>query len=130
MRRATAVCIAGLGLLLAGPASATDTPTLGDRGCDYPASPPTWAQQPSETEIRKAYPTGAPPTGSTEMVCIIGVDGRMRDCRITRQSPAGAGFGAASLKLAAAFRMTPPHCADGRPAEGGEVAIPMQWKYW
>lgn len=130
MRRTTAFSIAGLALLLAGPALAADTPTLGDRGCDYPAQPPAWTQRPAEAEVRKAYPVGAPPKGSTEMVCIVGVDGRMRACRVTSETPAGAGFGAASLKLAASFRMTPPHCADGRPAEGGELAIPMQWKFW
>lgn len=117
-------------MLTAAPAFAAETPTLGDRGCDYPAKPPAWLHRPTEAQIRAAYPIGAPPKGSAEMTCVVGVDGGMHGCRITGESPAGAGFGAASLKLAADFRMTPPHCADGRPAEGGEVSIPMQWKYW
>jgi hypothetical protein len=105
-------------------------PELGVGDCAYPEKPPAWIRRPTEAEVRRTYPIGAPAAGSTTMLCDVGPDGGMRNCAVTSETPAAKGFAAASLKLAALYRLDPPRCADGRLATGASITVPMRWKFW
>ena len=50
----------------------------------------------------------------------------MTACKVIAEAPAGAGFGAAALPLAAAVGIN-PWTAEGRPVEGGHArfALPL-----
>ena len=66
------------------------------------------------------------PAGHATMRCIVEVTGRLRDCKITSESPAGRGFGAATLKTAHLFRVRPA-TRDGQPVEA-VITIPLKWQ--
>lgn len=66
--------------------------------------------------------------GVTRMRCRVTAEGKLSDCVVVFECPAGRGFGAAALKAAAYFKMR-PRTADGRPVGGGEVVIPIKWKF-
>ena len=63
--------------------------------------------------------------GHTTMRCIVDVSGHLRDCKITSESPAGRGFGAATLKVAHLFKVKPA-MRDGHPVEAA-ITIPLRW---
>jgi hypothetical protein len=65
--------------------------------------------------------------GVTQMKCLVTADGRLSDCAILFECPAGHGFGEAALRSAPYFKMR-PQTKDGRPVGGGQVIIPMKWK--
>jgi hypothetical protein len=64
--------------------------------------------------------------GRTEISCAVSALGTLENCRIVSEVPAGIGFGAASLSMAALFHMR-PKTVDGAPVAGGEVRIPLQF---
>lgn len=89
---------------------------------------PTWVSEPSDREVERAYPSGAladGAPGSVVLGCRERLDGSVDRCEVLQESPAGAGFGRAALKLSRSFRFT-PFIADGRPAEVG-VRIPYDF---
>lgn len=75
---------------------------------------------PSVEERRRAHPPAAlraGRSGSAAMSCVIGLDGRLSDCEVVNESPAGQGFGQAALTLAYAFQARPP-VVNGQPQAG------------
>ena len=84
------------------------------------------------TESAKAKPdcrTRAltePKTGCVVLFCTVQEDGRLKDCIVEEETPAGQGFGEAGLKLSQKFNMrgTMP---DGL-REGAKVRIPLVFK--
>jgi len=87
---------------------------------------PSWERVPTQEDLRRAYPRGARVAGRTVMACEINDRGELIDCKISDETPAGQGFGAAALQLAHAFRMKARTC-DGMPSAGGVVMIPIRW---
>jgi len=53
-------------------------------------------------------------------MCGVVASGRLDGCRVVAETPARAQFGAAALKLAPYFRMS-PQTVDGQPTDGGAV---------
>jgi hypothetical protein len=60
------------------------------------------------------------------MTCKVTAEGTLTQCGITEETPAGLGFGQASLALAPKHRMNPKTDA-GEPVEGATVVIVLTW---
>lgn len=60
------------------------------------------------------------------MACRVKLAGTLAGCRITSETPADAGFGAAALKMSQRFKLR-PMTREGKPVAGGTVNIPIQF---
>ena len=90
---------------------------------------PDWLHRPSGEDLARHYPRRALErglSGRAEIGCAVTRTGRLQACAVLAETPAGAGFGAAALKLAREFQMR-PQTEDGRPVEGGRVEIPISF---
>lgn len=108
-------------ILLAGPAQAQPRPSV--------VTNPDWLERPSAELLAEVYPQlahllGLP--GRAIISCLVDATGRLRHCLVVDQFPAGLGFGAATLKAADTFRMS-PKTVDGQPVPGGTVRIPLRY---
>ena len=102
-----------------------------------PLTPPTrlivdpkWLSRPSAEEMSRYYPERAIDqglTGQATLFCSVVASGKLADCRVIEETPAGARFGDAALKLAAFFRMS-PRTVDGKPVDGGLTRISIAFK--
>jgi TonB family protein len=115
------------------PAAASPAvPSLGV-SADQPLRPaypsPIWTRKPSGADLARAYPFVALQrnlSGAAAMECGVVADGTLADCKVLSESPAGAGFGDAVLRMAKYFQMKPA-TADGAPVAGGRVRIPIRF---
>jgi TonB family protein len=98
-----------------------------------PAAPsglqPDWLAEPSFQDRAKAYPPEALKqgvNGRSQISCSVETDGRLTACAVVSETPAGMGFGQASLSLAEHFRMK-PEAVRVAAAGGPKVTIPIRW---
>lgn len=90
---------------------------------------PDWRSKPTAEHIAQYYPELAmllSLSGRAILSCQVETTGRLRACAVPTESPQGLGFGAAALKLAPHFEMT-PRLVNGKPAAGGDVQIPIRF---
>ena len=81
---------------------------------------------PSRDQIRRAQPrTGLAVrvVGRAEMRCRIRLSGQLEACSVTREMPPGSRLGRAALTLAPFYRWRPPTDGQGRPQDGTEIVI-------
>jgi TonB family protein len=106
-----------LGLLGLGAARGAD---LGD---------PVWAKAPDRADWAKAYPTAAAQaglSGAVKMRCTATSAGLLQNCSVIAETPAGNGFGAAALSLAAGMELKPT-AADGASVAGRNLIVPVKF---
>jgi TonB family protein len=91
---------------------------------------PDWIARPTSEDLSKYYPKAAYTLfieGRARVSCEVDAFGGLQDCRVTAESPAGMGFGSASLAMAPLFRMR-PMTRDGRPVAGGKLTVPIDFR--
>ena len=117
---------AGAGAATGGSGAGTGTGSGGPGG--YAAIDPRWLSSPGPDEVGRAYPLDAYRDGrggSVELGCLELTDGRVKACRVLSETPRGAGFGRAALKLSPLFRFLPTRI-DGRAVET-RIRIPYDF---
>jgi len=90
---------------------------------------PTWVKRPGPSEFARFYPDRAQrmeQEGTATITCAVTAAGSLTGCRVVRETPGEFGFGAATLKLAQYFKMS-PRTVDGHAVEGGQVTIPIRF---
>ena len=105
----------------------TDTPL--DLPLEAKVTNPDWRATPSGDEMANEYPKLAQlmnVPGEATMTCTVDTDGRLQDCKVIGESPAGFGFGAAIMRLSAYFDMKPAQI-DGVPVKA-KITIPIKFK--
>lgn len=119
MRTLSCILAGGL-LLVAQPGAAAE----------HVVTNPDWLERPDAEKVAEAFPQIAQMLGlegRTTLSCDVNAKGVLEHCVVLSESPAGLGFGPATLTLAKTFRMK-PKTVDGVPVDGGTVRIPMVYK--
>lgn len=81
--------------------------------------PPDWKKKPSPEDIFSVWPSEAHKRGiegSVSLRCTVTVDGRLRNCVPSNETPPGMNFAGAALSLVPQFEMTPAKL-NGQPVE-------------
>lgn len=90
---------------------------------------PGWLVRPDGDKIARFYPERAQREemeGAVTLTCIVGVDTRLRDCKVASETPLAYGFGEAALALSGDMRMAPA-IRQGLPVES-LVRVPLAFR--
>lgn len=91
---------------------------------------PNWLRKPDGEDLARAYPAAARQggvSGRSSMRCVVTARGTLTSCRVISETPAGAGFGPAALRVASRYQMSPRQ-ENGQSVDGGEVTVPIVWQ--
>lgn len=92
-------------------------------------SGPQLLRRPTQVQVNRSYPQYARfrgISGQAVVSCVVGVDTRLRDCRLLGETPGQLGFGEAGLKLAREYRYRPP-MRNGRAMDGHVVTFAVDY---
>jgi len=90
---------------------------------------PQWVHRPSAEDLDAFVPDEARDrlvSGAATMECEVAANGRLENCFVHVEAPAGWGYGRAVLHSAKLFRMR-PRTVDGQPVGGAKVRIPIRF---
>ena len=90
---------------------------------------PGWSKAPKPEDMMKAYPPEAARAalaGTAILECTVGAAGELTACVASEETPAGSGFGEASMAMASKFQM-PTKAPSGASTVGRTVRFPIQW---
>jgi protein TonB len=90
---------------------------------------PDWLHKPNGDDFVSYYPARAMELGKEGKVtlnCTVSATGTLTDCSVD-ESPAGYGFGDATLRISKLFKMK-PQTADGSAVEGGKFTTVVVWR--
>lgn len=90
---------------------------------------PGWSRAPKPEDMVRAYPPEAARVslaGSAILECTVSATGELTACVASGETPAGSGFGDASLAIASKFQM-PTKAPSGASTAGRTVRFPIQW---
>lgn len=89
-----------------------------------------WAALPSGDAISAGYPRKAIDAGVATarvvILCTTGGGGKLEDCSVASEEPAGLGFAEAGLALSQSFRVR-PWTEEGLPTIGAKVRVPVRY---
>jgi protein TonB len=91
---------------------------------------PNWSRRPTVEDLVAAYPAEAVRAkveGDVVLHCQVTASGELADCTVLRETPEGAGFGAAALKLTGLFQAR-EQTPDGGPKRGSEIRLPIRFR--
>lgn len=90
---------------------------------------PRFITGPTTAQLRALHPREAfrrRQGGHVQLACKVGLDSRLRDCRVVAETPVGAGFGTAALAAAQYFRFR-PGTLNGAPVDGADIRVGVEW---
>lgn len=91
---------------------------------------PDWRRVENPGNPLRFYPKQAQDLsveGAATISCVVDADGRLQDCKVLDETPAGYGFGDAALRMKVLFRMK-PLSRSGQPVDGGVVRVPIRFR--
>jgi TonB family protein len=113
------------------PAADGSQPTSESAEAAFLAVPsPNWSRRPGAEDLMRAYPaeaTTARLEGDVVLHCHVTLAGQLTDCSVLRETPQGAGFGAAALKLTELFEAR-EQTPEGGPKRGSDIRIPIRFR--
>jgi TonB family protein len=83
--------------------------------------PLTWAERPSEDQLRAFYPAHAFGLGLVTLSCTATPTGQLDHCAAKSGSPTDLGFADEAMKVAALFRVAAP--SDGASLQGAKIQV-------
>jgi len=91
---------------------------------------PHWIRTPASVDLMRYYPRKAMADrvqGRGVAGCTVAEDGHLTSCVVLSETPAGYGFGEATVKIAEkVFRVSPKN-PDGASTVGAHVQVPIRW---
>lgn len=70
-----------------------------DDDADKTGWKPEFVASAPKAKLKAAFPKGATESGEAVLACVAATGGRLVDCRIAKETPAGQGFGQAALSV-------------------------------
>lgn len=87
-----------------------------------------WLRLPDGGDLERYYPAlarGQGLNGRAVLQCVVRADGTLGDCIVVEETPAGVGFGEATMLASRKLRVGP--AAPGGRIEGATVRVPIVW---
>ena len=106
-----------LGLLIAGLSASSALAEDDDAQTGW--RPQFTASVPAD-KMKAAFPKGATESGQAALDCVAATGGKLVDCKVAKEEPAGQGFGAAALSVVGYERIKPKD-SDGASVVGRPV---------
>jgi hypothetical protein len=90
----------------------------------------TWRLRPTAADLARHFPENAMyrgVEGRASILCLIGRDQRLMDCKVETEEPEKEHFGFATTQLAPKFLLEPQQ-PDGRDLTGRTVRVSVTWR--